>query len=89
MSSSLARASTENLPPRTLARLAREVRDLHKNPPEGVRLVCDSESGLPDNLGELMVRSHRLATLVVAEGRGVVRQATRRVRSNGRTLNTV
>jgi len=49
--------SSENLPPRTLARLAREVRDLHKNPPEGVRLVVDCDSGLPANLAELMVRS--------------------------------
>ena len=46
---------SENLPPRTIARLAREVRNLQKNPPEGVRLVVDEESGLPANLGELMV----------------------------------
>jgi hypothetical protein len=46
---------SENLPPRTLARLAREVRNLQKNPPEGVRLVVDEESGLPTNLGELLV----------------------------------
>lgn len=53
-SSSSSSVSSENLPPRTLARLAREVRDLHKNPPEGVRLVVDTDSGLPSNLSELM-----------------------------------
>jgi len=46
---------SENLPPRTLARLAREVRSLQKSPPEGVRLVVDEDSGLPANLCELMV----------------------------------
>lgn len=46
---------SENLPPRTLARLAREVRNLQKNPPEGIRLVVDEESGLPTNLAELQV----------------------------------
>jgi hypothetical protein len=35
--------------------LAREVRDLHQQPPEGVRIVVDSDTGLPANLGELMV----------------------------------
>lgn len=58
-SSSSNLSSSENLPPRTLARLAREVRDLHKNPPEGVRLVIDDETGLPSNLGELMVSIQR------------------------------
>ena len=58
-SSSSNLSSSENLPPRTLARLAREVRDLHKNPPEGVRLVIDDETGLPSNLGELMVSIHQ------------------------------
>lgn len=58
-SSSSNLSSSENLPPRTLARLAREVRDLHKNPPEGVRLVIDDETGLPSNLGELMVSCFR------------------------------
>ena len=43
------RSSSENLPPRTLARVSREVRDLHKNPPEGVRLV-DQQT-----LGEVVV----------------------------------
>ena len=55
-SSSNTNGSSENLPPRTLTRLAREVRDLHKNPPEGLRLVVDDESGVPTNLSELMVR---------------------------------
>jgi len=39
------RSSSENLPPRTLARVAREVRDLHKNPPEGVRLIDQQSLG--------------------------------------------
>ena len=47
--------SSENLPPRTLARVAREIRDLHKNPPEGVRLVVDGQSGVPSSLGEVVV----------------------------------
>jgi hypothetical protein len=48
-------SSSENLPPRTLARVAREIRDLHKNPPEGVRLVVDGQSGMPSSLGEVVV----------------------------------
>jgi hypothetical protein len=57
-------STSENLPPRTLARVAREVRDLHKNPPENVRLVVDPATGMPNNLGELMVRSLLLLVLV-------------------------
>ena len=53
--SSSGSVSIENLPPRTLARVAREVRDLIKNPPEGIRLVVDEETGLPANLGEIVV----------------------------------
>mmetsp|Transcript_56059 Transcript_56059/g.65480 ORF Transcript_56059/g.65480 Transcript_56059/m.65480 type:complete len:266 (+) Transcript_56059:141-938(+) len=34
----------ENLPPKTLSKVAREIRDLHRNPPEGVRLVLDDNS---------------------------------------------
>ena len=48
-------SSIENLPPRTLSRVAREVRDLIKCPPEGIRLVVDIETGLPTNLGEIVV----------------------------------
>lgn len=48
-------SSIENLPPRILSRVAREVRDLIKSPPEGVTLVLDNETGLPSNLGELVV----------------------------------
>lgn len=48
-------SSIENLPPRTLSRVAREVRDLIKSPPEGIRLVVDDETGLPSNLGEIVV----------------------------------
>jgi hypothetical protein len=58
-------SATENLPPRTLARVAREVRDLHKNPPENVRLVVDPATGMPNNLGELMVRTVSLLLLVI------------------------
>ena len=50
-------SSIENLPPRTIARVAREVRDLVKNAPEGVRLVVDNETGMPSNLGEVVVRA--------------------------------
>jgi hypothetical protein len=46
----------ENLPPRTLARVARDVRDLVKSPPEGVRLVVDEETGMPGSLAEIVVR---------------------------------
>eukprot|EP00957_Ditylum_brightwellii_P078187 5944648-Ditylum_brightwellii.AAC.1 len=52
-------ASSENLPPRTLARVAREVRDLHRKPPEGVRLVVDAETGMPASLGELVVSTNQ------------------------------
>ena len=48
-------ASIENLPPRTLSRVSKEVRDLIKSPPEGIRLVVDTETGLPTNLGEIVV----------------------------------
>lgn len=48
-------SAIENLPPRTLSRVAREVRDLIKSPPEGIRLVVDEETGMPTNLGELVV----------------------------------
>ena len=54
--------SSENLPPRTLARVSREVRDMMKNVPEGTKLIVDSETGLPQNLGEIMV-SKQLRTL--------------------------
>jgi hypothetical protein len=48
-------SSIENLPPRTIARVSKEVRELIKNPPEGVRLVVDNETGLPSSLGEITV----------------------------------
>mmetsp|Transcript_11462 Transcript_11462/g.18423 ORF Transcript_11462/g.18423 Transcript_11462/m.18423 type:complete len:266 (-) Transcript_11462:329-1126(-) len=47
-------SSIENLPPRTLARVSKEVRELIKNPPEGIQLVVDSETGLPSSLGEIV-----------------------------------
>jgi hypothetical protein len=50
---------SENLPPKTLARVSREIRDLHKYPPEGVRLVVDSDTGVPSTLGEVLVSSLR------------------------------
>lgn len=53
--------SSENLPPRTLARVSREVRDMIKQVPDGTKLIVDSETGLPQNLGEIMVR---LTTIV-------------------------
>jgi hypothetical protein len=51
----------ESLQPRTLARLAREVRDFIRpsttstSLPEGVRLIVDEDTGLPVNLSELWV----------------------------------
>lgn len=45
--------SSENLPPRTLARIARELRDLHKNTPEGIKLSLDGDCS--GSLGELLV----------------------------------
>jgi len=54
--------SSENLPPRTLARVSREVRDMVKKVPEGTKLIVDSETGLPQNLGEIMVSIKRLET---------------------------
>lgn len=53
-SSSTSGSSSENLPPRTLARVARDVRDLIKKPPEGVRLVVDEETGMPGSLSEVL-----------------------------------
>jgi len=47
-------SSIENLPPRSISRVAREVRDLIKNSPEGVKLVVDNETGMPSNLGEVV-----------------------------------
>mmetsp|Transcript_23156 Transcript_23156/g.47586 ORF Transcript_23156/g.47586 Transcript_23156/m.47586 type:complete len:348 (+) Transcript_23156:312-1355(+) len=53
-SSAAVSSSSENLPPRTLARVARDVRDLVKSPPEGVRLVLDGETGMPGSLSEIL-----------------------------------
>ena len=50
-------SSSENLPPRAIARVVREVRDLLQSPPEGTKLVVDSDTGLPSNLSELKVRA--------------------------------
>ena len=36
--------------------MARDVRDLVKKPPEGIRLVLDDETGMPGSLSEIMVR---------------------------------
>mmetsp|Transcript_2578 Transcript_2578/g.3950 ORF Transcript_2578/g.3950 Transcript_2578/m.3950 type:complete len:259 (+) Transcript_2578:140-916(+) len=46
-------SSSENLPPRTLTRVAREIRTLHKNPPEGVRLVVEETGSLSEIIAEL------------------------------------
>ena len=54
MSSAAARSS-ENLPPRTLARVAREVKSLLSNPPDGITMVVDPETGMPASLDSLMV----------------------------------
>jgi len=47
-------SNNNNLPPRVLARVAREIRDLMKNPPEGLRIVLDSDTGLPTSLGDIL-----------------------------------
>ncbi len=57
-SSSSIGSSSENLPPKALSRVAREVRDLIKKPEEGVKLVVDSETGTPSSLAELTVRTY-------------------------------
>lgn len=46
----------ENLAPKTLARVGKEVRDLMKNPPEGCKLIVDPDTGMPYSLNEIMVR---------------------------------
>ena len=48
-------SSVENLPPRTIARVSKEVRDLMKSPPGGISLVVDPETGMPASLGEIVV----------------------------------
>ena len=48
-------SSVENLPPRTIARVSKEVRDLVKSPPGGISLVVDPETGMPSSLGEVVV----------------------------------
>ena len=48
-------SSVENLPPRTIARVSKEVRDLMKKPPGGINLVVDPETGMPASLGEIVV----------------------------------
>ncbi len=51
-----AKSLTETaLPPRTLARVAREVRDLMKHAPEGTKLIVDPDTGLPPSLSEIVV----------------------------------
>lgn len=45
---------SENLAPKTLARVGKEVRDLIKNPPEGCKLMVDPDTGLPYSLNEIM-----------------------------------
>jgi len=47
-------SSVENLPPRTIARVAKEMRDLVKSPPGGINLVVDPETGMPSSLGEVV-----------------------------------
>ena len=48
-------SSVEHLPPRTIARVSKEVRDLIKTPPGGISLVVDPETGMPSSLGEVVV----------------------------------
>jgi ubiquitin-conjugating enzyme E2 S len=46
--------SAENLPPRIVQRVAKELRTLHKSPPEGVKLVLDSSDTSASSLSELV-----------------------------------
>uniref|UniRef100_A0A6U2LYK5 E2 ubiquitin-conjugating enzyme n=1 Tax=Leptocylindrus danicus TaxID=163516 RepID=A0A6U2LYK5_9STRA len=46
-------SSAENLPPRTLARIAREVRELHSKPPDGVKLVVNEQGSLGEIMAEI------------------------------------
>ena len=64
-SSSSIGSSSENLPPKALSRVAREVRDLIKKPEEGVKLVVDSETGTPSSLAELTVRTFHMMFLTL------------------------
>lgn len=41
------------------------MRDLVKNPPEGVRLVLDGETGMPGSLSEVLVRCRICLFIVV------------------------
>lgn len=47
-------SSVENLPPRTIARVSKEIRNLVKTPPGGISLVVDPETGMPSSLGEIV-----------------------------------
>jgi ubiquitin-conjugating enzyme E2 S len=51
--SAAAAGSAENLAPRIIQRVAKEIRSLHKSPPEGVKLVLDS-SDTSASLSELV-----------------------------------
>ncbi len=57
--SSQGKSLSENLPPRTLARVSREVREMMRNPAEGTKLVTDPDTGLPPSLHEIMVSVER------------------------------
>lgn len=48
-----ASSSAENLPPRVLQRVAREVMQLHQSPPDGVRLTMNCNDGGSASLGEI------------------------------------
>jgi hypothetical protein len=69
-STSSSSSSLENLPPRTLSRVTREVRELIKNPPEGIRLVVDNETGLPSSLGEIVVSRNSICTILACHSEG-------------------
>lgn len=54
---------------RTRARLQREVVNLIKKPPEGIVLVVDSETGLPQSLNEIVVRLFISVGIITAVSR--------------------
>lgn len=64
--SSTGTTSSENLPPRTLARVARELRNLHKNPPDGVRMIIDGENSSSSGVSDSSMASSSLSSVASA-----------------------
>jgi len=54
-SSSSSYTCSDKLPPKTIARLVREVRDLITKSPEGAKLVIDHDTSMPSSLYDIQV----------------------------------